>query len=94
MENIKFKPLNIEQIMISVDRLTRFKDPETKYLRVFKDIICSHLISPKYKKTDLDNFDYTKLRDIAEFINSCNISLSVSVSKIKLALTFSSKLLI
>ncbi len=68
MENIKFKPLNIEQIMISVDRLTRFKDPETKYLRVFKDIICSHLISPKYKKTDLDNFDYTKLRDIAEFI--------------------------
>lgn len=62
---MKFKKLTDKQIIISLDRLTRFKPTEEKYLRVFKDIIVSNLIEPKYKKTELDNFDYSELRDIA-----------------------------
>ena len=56
--NLKIKTLTIEQLIISADRLTRFKDTETKYLRVFKDIIINNLIEPKLKKHELDNMDY------------------------------------
>ncbi len=67
---IKIKPLTKEQILISIDRLTRFKIPETKYLRVFKDIIVNNLISPKYKKLELDSMDYSEIACIAtEIIN-------------------------
>lgn len=66
--NLKIKTLTTEQLIISADRLTRFKDPETKYLRVFKDIIINNLINPKLKKHELDNMDYHELREIAELI--------------------------
>ena len=52
--NIKYKTLTQEQLLISADRLTRFKETETKYLRVFKDIIFSNLIEPKIKKIDIE----------------------------------------
>ena len=67
----KIKPLTKEQIIISIDRLTRFKNPEEKYLRVFKDIILSNLIEPKYKKSELDNMDYAEIKNLAKnIINS------------------------
>ena len=67
----KIKPLTKEQIIISIDRLTRFKNPEEKYLRVFKDIILSNLIEPKYKKSELDSMDYADVKNLAEnIINS------------------------
>lgn len=68
IQNIKYKPLTQEQLLISADRLTRFKAPEEKYLRVFKDIISSNLIEPKLKKTDLDQIQYKQIREVAEFI--------------------------
>ncbi len=68
MENIKIKPLTKEQLIISIDRLTRFKDTETKYLRVFKDILTSNLISPKFKKSELDKLNYLELKNFAEGI--------------------------
>lgn len=80
LENLKIKPLTKEQIIISVDRLTRFKDTETKYLRVFKDIISGNLILPKIKKTELDKLDYSALKDIAEKI--INYSLSEFYSEL------------
>lgn len=68
---MKFKKLSEKQIIISIDRLTRFKPTEEKYLRVFKDIIVSNLIEPKIKKAELDCMSYDSLRDIAvEIFNS------------------------
>lgn len=68
---MKIKKLTKEQLIISIDRLTRFKEPETKYLRVFKDIILTNLIEPKYKKSELDIMDYEELKRLAEnIINS------------------------
>ncbi len=68
---MKIKPLSKEQLIISVDRLTRFKDPETKYLRVFKEIISTNLLEPKLKKKELDLLSYESLKNIAEnIINS------------------------
>ncbi len=68
MEDLKIKPLTTEQLIISVDRLTRFKETEVKYLRVFFDIITSNLLVPKYKKTELEKMDYTELTTLAESI--------------------------
>lgn len=62
---MKFKPLTENQIIISIDRLTRFKSTEEKYLRVFKDILVSNLIEPKFKKQDLEHLDYCTIRDLA-----------------------------
>ena len=68
---MKIKPLTKEQLIISIDRLTRFKQTEIKYLRVFKDIITNNLIEPKLKKTEIDLMDYSEVRDLAqEIINS------------------------
>lgn len=68
MDNFKIKPLTESQILISIDRLTRFKNTETKYLRVFFDILTSNLITPKFKKSDLEQMDYIELKKIAELI--------------------------
>lgn len=74
LENeLKIKPLSEQQIIISLDRLTRFKYTEDKYLRVFKEIIASNLISPKYKKKELDLLDYAELTRFAEEIINFSI---------------------
>lgn len=68
---MKYKKLTKSQIIISIDRLTRFKPVEEKYLRVFKDIIISNLIEPKFKKSVLDDMNNVEIRDIAtEIFNS------------------------
>lgn len=67
---MKYKKLSKEQIIISLDRLTRFKNTKEKYLRVFSDILVSCLIEPKLKKTDIEKMDYSVLADyVSEIIN-------------------------
>lgn len=65
---MKIKPLSREQIIISIDRLTRFKNTETKYLRVFKDIVIHNLLSPNFSKSELDETDYSVLKNYAQEI--------------------------
>lgn len=66
MDNIKVKPLTKEQLIISIDRLTRFK--RGKYFRVFSEIISNNLISPKFKKSELEQIPAKELKSIAEKI--------------------------
>ena len=70
---MKYKKLTKEQIKISIDRLTRFKKTEDKYLRVFRDIITGCLISPKYKKSDLEKMEYSEIRDLATEIFNASL---------------------
>ena len=65
---MKYKKLTKEQIIISLDRLTRFKPTKEKYLRVFSDIITSNLIEPKLRKTDIENTDFSEITAIIEEI--------------------------
>ena len=69
----KIKPMGREQLLISFDRLTRFKEPELCYIRVFTDIITSNLIEPKFKKFELEQMSCEDLRNLAQKI--INISL-------------------
>lgn len=80
MKNLKVKPLTKDQILISIDRLTRFKNTEVKYFRVFSDILINNLISPKFKKSDLEKMDYEDLKLWAEYI--INYSLENLVEKL------------
>lgn len=73
MENIKIKPLTKEQLIISIDRLTRFKDTETKYMRVFWDILTSNLLVPKFKKNTPGKLSASELKNYVQYI--INMSL-------------------
>ncbi len=77
-------------MVISIDRLTRFKYTEQKYLRVFFDIILSNLIEPKFKKKDLEVMDYASLKYFAESI--INNSLADILGDIDNDLTINRKL--
>ena len=68
---MKFKILSKEQILISLDRLTRFKNTRDKYARVFTDILLNNLIDPKIRKCDIEKMDNIQLTKIAvEILNS------------------------
>lgn len=68
---MKFKKLTVEQVILSLDRLTRFKHPKEKYLRVYSDIISSCLLDTKLKKEDILNADYSELAKLAsEIVNN------------------------
>ena len=73
MINYKIKPLTKEQLIISFDRLTRFKYTETKYLRVFKDVIIQNLLYPKFSKYDLEKMSYEDIKNYAQ--NVINYSI-------------------
>ena len=77
LEDLKIKPLTADRLIISFDRLTRFKDYEQKYLRVFRDIVAESLIFPKFKKSDLECFDYEDLKNLAVFIINSSLNKSV-----------------
>ena len=67
---MKYKKLTNEQIIISLDRLTRFKNTKDKYLRVFIDILNSNMLEPKYKKHELESLDVSIILEyVTEIFN-------------------------
>ncbi|MBQ8459151.1 ATP-dependent endonuclease [bacterium] len=82
MKNTKVKPLTKEQLIISIDRLTRFKNPATKYFRVYSDILINNLIYPKFKKNELENLDNDTLKNYAQDIINYSIEqLGITLTK-------------
>ena len=82
---MKYKKLTKEQILITLDRLTRFKPTREKYLRVFSDIITGSLIEPKLKKKEIELMDYSELAKIVSeiFNNSLdNITADNKINRI------------
>ena len=65
---IKFLPISQENLVLSLDRLTRFKYPETKYYRVFTDILCKYLLYPKLTKKEIQNLEPSVLKSFIEVI--------------------------
>lgn len=66
--NFKFKYLTFDELVISLDRLSRFKPPEESYSRVFTDILTKCLISPKYSKNDIELLSADKISKLVEII--------------------------
>ena len=55
--SIKYNLLSFDELVINLDRLSRFKLPEDSFSRVFSSILSKHLIEPKYSKKDIENED-------------------------------------
>lgn len=62
--DIKFLPMTKGDLILSLDRLTRFKYPDFKYYRVFNEILSKYLLSPKLNKVQMQKLlpsDYKSL---------------------------------
>lgn len=55
--DIKYKLLNFSQLVINLDRLSRFKQPDESYFRVFSSILFNCLVQPKFSKKDIENIE-------------------------------------
>lgn len=66
--NLKFKYMTIEELSISLDRLSRFKLPEESYFRVFSSILQKCLIEPRYTKTEIDSLPANVLSSLVKKI--------------------------
>lgn len=55
--SIKYNLLSFDELVINLDRLSRFKLPEDSFSRVFSSILSKHLLEPKYSKKDIENED-------------------------------------
>lgn len=56
-DEIKFLPVSKGDLILSLDRLTRFKYPEFKYYRVLNELLAKYLLSPKLNKSKLEKLD-------------------------------------
>lgn len=74
LSDLKFKYLSEQDLIISLDRLTRFKNPEIKYRRVFYDIILKHLTFPSISRHKLDEISPADVKSCAEIIWNESVS--------------------
>ena len=81
INKIKFLYIKPDDLILSLDRLTRFKYPEISYYRVLTDILCKYLTEPKLSKKQIKELDTDILKAIAEKI--WNESVSNYVPDIK-----------
>lgn len=81
--DMKYKDMSLDDILLSLDRLTRFKNPEIKYRRVFYDIILKHILSPSISKHKLDEKDAFFIVDIVERIWNNSVRKLFSKSNCK-----------
>lgn len=65
---LKYKHITLDELIISIDRLSRFKLPDEAYNRVFTSIISKYLISPKYSKSDIENLSANDISKIVKEI--------------------------
>lgn len=68
LEKIKYTPVSQKDLVLALDRLTRFKYPEIKYYRVFSDLLCKYLLSPKLSKTEILQMPVNVLKSLVEEI--------------------------
>lgn len=64
----KYKLLTFDELVISIDRLSRFKLPDTSFKRVFFDIINKCLIYPKFSKKELELSDINFISHVVQRI--------------------------
>lgn len=75
INKIKFQPLAKKDLILALDRLTRFKYPEIKYYRVFSEIVCKSLKSPMLNKNQVRSLDVNVLRALVEKIWNDSVKL-------------------
>ncbi len=79
--DLKIKNMTREELILAIDRLTRFKAPEIKFNRVYKELIAKYLISPKISFKTYDTLDENEICLIVEQIfkkSLCDIGFTLT----------------
>ncbi len=77
----KYKYLTKNELIVNLDRLSRFKLPEEAYQRVFYDVILKCLISPKYSINELDNLPVEEVCKLFKFIWNKSVEYNYGINK-------------
>lgn len=72
--NLKYKLLSFDELVIDLDRLTRFKTPDVSYYRVFSSVLDKCLISPKYSKSQIEKLPAKLISDYVKIIWNASVS--------------------
>lgn len=76
ISELKYKLLTIDELIINLDRLTRFKLPEESFFRVFSSVILKCLLQPSLSKNDIEKLPAEVISQIVcEIWNKSVISL-------------------
>lgn len=75
ISKIKFLPVSPKDLILSLDRLTRFKYPEIKYYRVFSELLSRYLTEPKLSKYQVRDLKVSILKDIVERLWNESVNL-------------------
>ena len=81
-QEIKIKAMNADELTLAIDRLTRFKLPDEKYNRVFKEIIAKYQISPKIGFKEYEKLSEKEIGSIVENIFNYSINLLSSENNV------------
>lgn len=80
INKIEFKTISRDDLVLSLDRLTRFKHPEKKYYRVFADLLCKYLINPKLSKNCIQELPVQVLKCIVEKVWNESVATNFKTS--------------
>jgi len=67
-KDIKYKLLTLDELIISLDRLSRFKPPEESYNRVFSEILVKCLVYPQFSLNEIKNLDGDTISKLVSII--------------------------
>ena len=93
-ENFKFKLLSLEELIINLDRLTRFKLPDESYFRVFYSILYKNLIIPKYTKTEIERLSPEVISNYVKIIWNTSVKSLFPNKKVNFIINKTIKLII
>ncbi len=80
--SVKFKFLSFDELVINLDRLSRFKLPDESFNRVFNSIILKCLIYPKFSKSDVEKFNPRIVSNIVRKIWNASVKNCCKNTKI------------
>ena len=93
-DNFKFKLLSLEELIINIDRLTRFKVPDESYFRVFYSVLYKNLIVPKYTKAEIEQLSPEIISKYVKLIWNTSVKALFPDKKINFLINKTIKLII
>lgn len=81
MDEIKFNPVSRQDLVLSLDRLTRFKYPGFKYYRVFNELLSKYLLFPKLNRAKIEKLDTKTYINYIETIWNASVKGHLSTIK-------------
>lgn len=93
-DSFKYKLIPLEELVIWLDRLSRFKLPDYSFNRVFKSVFNKYLISPKYSIQEIEHLETDYIAKTVQFIWNKSVEALFSNVQINYSANFALKMVI